>query len=285
MESGGFCRSRPGIEHPDIMFHFLPSQVIDHGRKAAEVEAFQVHVGPMRPTSRGYLKLKSKDPRQHPIIDPNYLSTGEETLPCYLLFREGFSLHASHFCSEIDRWELRESIRLSRDIFAQPAFAPFRAGEMEPGASVRTDEQLDAFARAKADSAYHPSCTCAMGDPGKEGTVVDSSSMQVVGGWKEFLLLRSTCAKNYRKRYSVFFCSGLDGLYVVDASVMPSVSSGNLNAPTLMLAERASDLIRGRPPLDPVEVPVYRPERLDNEHLKRAEDQEGGRREEAQDGT
>ena len=127
LESGGFCRGRPGVEHPDIMFHFLPSQVsdgiltaipdgaflfpfqlplfshflpsqvsndikttfetapfylhsqvIDHGRKAAEVEAFQVHVGPMRPTSRGFLELKSKDPREHPRIDPKYLSTGEK---------------------------------------------------------------------------------------------------------------------------------------------------------------------------------------------------------------
>ncbi len=82
----------------------------------------------------------------------------------------------------MDRWELRESIRLSRDIFAQPAFEPFRAGEMEPGPLAQTDQQLDEFARSKADSAYHPSCTCAMGDPSRsESAVVDGSTMQVVG--------------------------------------------------------------------------------------------------------
>ncbi len=147
LESGGFCRSRPGVEHPDIMFHFLPSQVsndikttfktapfyfrsnslffqvIDHGRKAAEVEAFQVHVGPMRPTSRGFLELKSKDPREHPRIDPKYLSTGEKRVhkkskssretslfPAFLTYVKVLSLKAPRnsslcppsFCSVLD---------------------------------------------------------------------------------------------------------------------------------------------------------------------------------------
>lgn len=156
LESGGFCRSRPGLDYPDIMFHFLPSQVIDHGRKAPDTEAFQVHVGPMRPTSRGWLKLRSADPRQHPIIDPKYLST------------------------EMDRWEMRESIKLSREIFEQPAFDAYRAGEMAPGPDCTSDEQIDAFVRDKADSAYHPSCTCKMGDTDDNMTVVDSDT-RVVG--------------------------------------------------------------------------------------------------------
>ncbi|XP_054832938.1 choline dehydrogenase, mitochondrial isoform X3 [Eublepharis macularius] len=75
LETGGFIRSRAGVSHPDIQFHFLPSQVIDHGRTASQLEAYQVHIGPMRSTSVGWLKLKSTDPREHPIIEPNYLST------------------------------------------------------------------------------------------------------------------------------------------------------------------------------------------------------------------
>ena len=208
LESGGFARSRPGVEHPDIMFHFLPSQVIDHGRKAPWMEAFQVHVGPMRSESRGWLKLKSKDPRAHPVIDPNYLST------------------------EADRWELRESIKLSREIFAQKAFDEFRGGETEHGESAINDAQLDEFVRDKADSAYHPSCTCKMGDPDTDNMAVVDSNTKVIG---------------------------IDNLRVVDASIMPSVASGNLNAPTIMIAERAADLIQGKTMLPPANVPVYQP--------------------------
>lgn len=152
MESGGFAYSRPEVEHPDIMFHFLPSQVVDHGRQAPDTEAFQVHVGPMRPTSRGWLKLQSKSPKDHPLIQPNYLST------------------------EIDRWEMRESVRLSREIFAQPAFEPYRDGELVPGIDIQSDSDLDKFIRAKSDSAYHPSCTCKMGSSKDNMAVVDSST-------------------------------------------------------------------------------------------------------------
>lgn len=181
LESGGFCRSRPGVPHPDIMFHFLPSQVsiffftiklrennfffsqvIDHGRKAPSEEAFQVHVGPMRPTSRGWLKLKSRNPKDHPIIQPNYLST------------------------EIDRWEMRESVKLAREIFAQKAFDEYRDIELEPGDDAQTDEQIDEFVRQKSDSSYHPSCTCRMGDPSQNDTVVDAAGGRVVG---EFLFI------------------------------------------------------------------------------------------------
>ena len=138
---------------------FIFLQVIDHGRKAPYLEAFQVHVGPMRPTSRGWLKLKSKSPKDHPIIQPNYLST------------------------EIDRWEMRESVKLSRELFAQKAFDEFRDIELEPGIEANTDEAIDAFVRETSDSAYHPSCTCRMGDPSKNDTVVGHDG-KVVGKFR-----------------------------------------------------------------------------------------------------
>ncbi len=86
---------------------------------------------------------------------------------------------------EIDRWEMRESIRLARAVFSQPSFAPFCAGEMEPGAGFNTDAELDDFAARKGDSSYHPSCTCRMGDSskgGRDGAVVDAKTMGVIGG-------------------------------------------------------------------------------------------------------
>ncbi|XP_072305373.1 choline dehydrogenase, mitochondrial [Eucyclogobius newberryi] len=210
LETGGFIRSRPGVTHPDIQFHFLPSQVIDHGRVASKIEAYQVHVGPMRSTSVGWLKLRSANPQDHPILQPNYLSTDE------------------------DVWEFRESVKLSREIFGQKAFDPFRGPEVLPGPSIQSDAEIDAFVRRKADSAYHPSCTCKMGAPSDPMAVVDPSTRVL----------------------------GLDGLRVVDASIMPSIVSGNLNAPTIMMAEKAADIIKGHDPLVDREVPVYQPPTL-----------------------
>ena len=207
LETGGFIRTHAEVSHPDIQFHFLPSQVIDHGRQAPYLEAYQVHVGPMRPTSVGWLKLASKDPRDAPLIQPNYLST------------------------EQDRWEMRQCIKLSREIFAQPAFDEYRGPELAPGSDVQTDSQLDKFVREKSDSAYHPSCTCKMGSTNDPMAVVDSSTRII----------------------------GLEGIRVIDASIMPSVASGNLNAPTIMLAEKAADMVRGKKPLPAAEgVAVYK---------------------------
>jgi choline dehydrogenase len=206
LEAGAFIRSNEQAEHPNLEYHFLPSLVIDHGRVRPDRHGFQAHVGPMRPTSTGWLKLKSADPRTHPLIQPNYLAT------------------------ELDRREMREGVRLTREIFAQPAFNPYRGAELQPGAAVRSDAEIDAWVRRKADTAYHPSSTCKMGvDP---MAVVDPEC---------------------RVR-------GIDALRVVDASVMPSMLSGNLNAPTIMIAEKAADMIRGRPPLpaEPVEVTVFK---------------------------
>ena len=203
LEAGGFIRSAAGVRHPDIQYHFLPALVSDHGRAKGDLHAFQAHVGPMRPASRGWLRLRSADPKVHPVIEPNYLS------------------------EERDRAELRACVRLTREIFAQEAFAPYRGRELMPGPEATSDEAIDTFVRRKADSAYHPCCTCRMGTD--ELAVVDPAC---------------------RVR-------GLDGLRVVDASVMPSMVSGNLNAPTIMIGEKASDAILGRPPLPPSNAPVY----------------------------
>ena len=115
------------------------------------------------------------------------------------------------------RYEMRQCVKLTREIFAQPAFDQFRGPELEPGPDLTSDSQLDEFVRRKSDSAYHPSCTCKMGDTRDNDTVVDSQCRLV----------------------------GLDNIRVVDSSIMPSVVSGNLNAPTIMIAERAADIIKG----------------------------------------
>lgn len=210
LETGGFIRSQPGVPHPDIQFHFLPSQVIDHGRVPTQQEAYQVHVGPVRGTSVGWLKLRSANPQDHPVIQPNYLST------------------------ETDIEDFRLCVKLTREIFAQEALAPFRGKELQPGSHVQSDKEIDAFVRAKADSAYHPSCTCKMGQPSDPTAVVDPQTRVL----------------------------GVENLRVVDASIMPSVVSGNLNAPTIMIAEKAADIIKGRPVLWDKDVPVYKPRTL-----------------------
>ena len=161
----------------------------------------------MRSKSRGRIKLTSSDPKAKPSILFNYMS-------------------------HEDDWEdFRTCIRLTREIFGQEAFAPYRGKEIQPGDSVQSDEDLNGFIREHVESAYHPSCTCPMGRADEAGAVLDPAC---------------------RVR-------GMDGLRVVDASAMPSITNGNLNAPTIMLAERAADLILDRTPLRPSEVEVYRP--------------------------
>eukprot|EP00112_Aurelia_sp_Birch-Aquarium-sp1_P016688 Seg3809.1 transcript_id=Seg3809.1/GoldUCD/mRNA.D3Y31 product="Choline dehydrogenase mitochondrial" protein_id=Seg3809.1/GoldUCD/D3Y31 len=205
LESGGFIRSKDGLRHPDIQFHFLPSAVIDHGRIVVDREAFQLHVGTLRATSRGSLKLRSANAFDHPIIDANYLATEE------------------------DRADMRACVRLTREIFAQKAFDEFRGPELQPGSHVQSDEEIDAFVRQKGDSAYHPSCTCKMGDESDPMAVVDNNARVI----------------------------GAENLRVVDASIMPNVASGNLNGPTIMLAEKLTDAIRGKEPLPRSNAAVY----------------------------
>jgi choline dehydrogenase len=204
-EAGGFIRSRAGAEHPDLQYHFLPIAASYDGSQKQEGHGFQAHVGPMRPTSRGHVKLRSKDPRQHPEILFNYMQT------------------------EGDRLEMRAAIRLTREIFAQKAFDPYRGAELSPGPAVKSDAEIDAHIRARGESAYHPSGSCKMG--------IDSDPMAVVDGEGRVY--------------------GLEALRVVDASLMPHVVSGNLNAPTIMMAEKLSDAILGRAPLPRSEAKVY----------------------------
>lgn len=198
-EAGGFIRSEPGVEHPNLQFHFLPVAASYDGSGMQNVHGYQAHVGPMRPESRGWVRLRSADPTEHPRIRFNYFST------------------------ERDRREFRDGIKLAREILNQPAMSRFNGGELAPGPEVRTDAEIDAYARRMMESAYHPSCSCAMGPATDPTAVVDSQGR----------------------------VHGVAGLRVVDASIMPSIVSGNLNMPTIMLAEKLADAIRARPPRPP----------------------------------
>jgi choline dehydrogenase len=205
-ETCGFIRSRAGIEYPDIQYHFLPMAVAYDGSTLAQEHGFQAHVGPMRSKSRGWVRLVSKDPFEKPRILFNYLS-------------------------QPDDWtEMRACVRLTREIFAQAAFDRYRGRELQPGPGVQTDGEIDAFIRAKVESAYHPSCSCKMGAPDDRMAVVDPEARVL----------------------------GLEGLRVVDSSIMPSITTGNLNAPTIMLAEKAADHILGRGMLPAEDAPFYR---------------------------
>ena len=155
-ESAAFIRSAPGVDYPDIQFHFLPFAAGYDGTAPAAEHGFQIHAGPMRSRSRGEVTLRSADPRDPPFIVFNYMS------------------------SEEDWEEFRVAVRLAREILAQPALRPFAGREILPGPDVRTDAELDAFVRRHAVSAYHPCGTCRMGAPGESMTVVDSHC-RVVG--------------------------------------------------------------------------------------------------------
>jgi choline dehydrogenase len=194
-EAGGFIRSSPEFEWPNIQYHFLPVAISYNGSNAYKGHSFQAHVGSMRSHSRGRVEARSKDPRQDPSILFNYMA------------------------DEQDWNEFRDGIRLTREIMAQPALDAYRGKELSPGINVQSDEQLDAFVREHGETAYHPSCTCKMG----------SDAMAVVDGQGRV--------------------HGLQGLRVVDASIMPLITTGNLNAPTIMMAEKIADQIRGRTPL------------------------------------
>ncbi|CAM3656349.1 choline dehydrogenase [Ectopseudomonas alcaliphila] len=202
-EAGGFIRTRPEFAWPNIQFHFLPVAINYNGSNAVNEHGFQAHVGSMRSLSRGRIQLKSKDPRQHPSILFNYMS------------------------HEQDWQEFRDGIRLTREIMAQPALDPYRGREISPGAHVQNDAELDAFIREHAETAFHPSCSCKMGE----------DDMAVVDGQGRV--------------------HGLQGLRVVDASIMPEIITGNLNATTIMIAEKIADRIRGRQPLPRSTAPYF----------------------------
>jgi choline dehydrogenase len=202
LESGGFVKSRPDLENPDLQFHFIAALMTDHARKKSDRHGYMAHVCQLRPQSRGYISLKSADPLAAPVIQPNYLEAEE------------------------DRRAMREGVKIARDLFAQEAFDPYRGPELWPGAHVRSDDQIDAWVRKTAETIYHPVGSAKMG---KDSESVVDAQLKVYG---------------------------IEGLRVVDASVMPTLVSGNTNAPTIMIAEKAADMILGRPPLPPLHVNV-----------------------------
>ncbi|PJK30933.1 choline dehydrogenase [Minwuia thermotolerans] len=198
-EAAAFIRSRAGIEYPDIQYHFLPVAIRYDGKAPAKSHGFQVHVGPMRSPSRGRVRLAAPDPAAAPSIQFNYMS------------------------NEKDWADFRTCIRLSREIFAQPAFERFAGPEIAPGDEVTTDEALDDFIRGAVESAYHPCGTCRMGDPDDAEAVVDPEGRVI----------------------------GADGLRVADSSVFPRITNGNLNGPSIMVGEKMADHILGRDLLPP----------------------------------
>ncbi|WP_192248868.1 choline dehydrogenase [Mesorhizobium silamurunense] len=198
-EAAAFVRSQAGVDYPDIQYHFIPAAVRYDGKAAAKSHGFQAHVGPMRSKSRGSVTLRSPDPKAKPVIRFNYMS-------------------------HPDDWsEFRHCIRLTREIFGQKAFDAFRGKEISPGNHVQTDDELDAFIRDHAESAYHPCGTCRMGRADDLTSVVDPECRVI----------------------------GIEGLRIADSSIFPRVTNGNLNAPSIMTGEKASDHILGRTPLAP----------------------------------
>lgn len=203
-EGGGFVRSNDDVDYPNLMFHFLPIAIRYDGTSPVEGHGYQVHIGPMYSDARGHVRIRSTDPRMKPALLFNYLST------------------------ETDRREWIEAVRVARHILNQPALAPYNAGEISPGPSVETDEEILDWVRKDAETALHPSCTTRMGID--DLSVLDPTTMGV---------------------------HGTEGLRVVDAGAMPYVTNGNIYAPVVMVAEKAADLIAGNTPLPASDAPWY----------------------------
>ncbi len=201
-EAGGFIRSRAGVAYPDIQYHFLPLAVRYDGQAAAGGHGFQAHVGPMRSQSRGAVRLTSREAQAAPSIRFNYLSDSQ------------------------DLADFRTCVRLTRELFAQPAMARYAGDELQPGSGIQDDAALDAFIRGHVESAYHPCGTCRMGSADDPLAVVDSDCRVI----------------------------GLENLRVADSSIFPRITNGNLNAPSIMVGEKAADHILGRPLLPPSEL-------------------------------
>ena len=198
-ESAAFVRSRAGVAYPDIQYHFLPLAVRYDGKLGARGHGFQAHVGPMRSKSRGRVRLGGADPKAPPRIRFDYMSHEED-------------------------WrDFRTCIRLTREIFDQPAFAGFDGGELSPGPDLRSDDELDGFVREHVESAYHPCGTARMGRADDPRAVVDPECRVI----------------------------GVERLRVADSSVFPRITNGNLNAPSIMVGEKVADHVLGRAPLAP----------------------------------
>lgn len=196
-EACAFVRSAAGVKQPDIQYHFLPLAISNDGKVAAKAHGFQVHVGYNLPKSRGAVTLRSADPMADPVIRFNYMSHEEDWI------------------------KFRHSVRLTREIFGQNAFDPYRGPEILPGAKVQDDDQIDAFLRDNLESAFHPCGTCRMGSSDDPMAVVDPQTRVI----------------------------GVDGLRVADSSIFPHNTYGNLNAPSIMTGEKAADHILGKEPL------------------------------------
>jgi len=205
-EAGGFIRGNDRVPYPNLQYHFLPLAVRYDGTAPNAGHGYQVHVGPMNTDVRGHVRITSSDPADYPEIVFNYLGTEQE------------------------KREWIEAIAVTRHLMTQPAFDEFRGEELAPGPDVQTDDEVLAFIRRELESAYHPSCTCAMG-AGDDAVTTPELAVH-----------------------------GLRGLRVVDASVMPAVTNGNIYAPVLMIAEKAADMILGNTPLSPLNLPFYRKE-------------------------
>jgi choline dehydrogenase len=203
-EAGGFLRSRAGIRHPDLQLTFMPLAIKPGTVKDVGMHSFQVHIDLMRPKSLGRVTLRSADPAAAPSICFNYLADRQ------------------------DREDLRTAVRLTREILAQPALSPYRGEELNPGAAIQGDAEIDAWVRRSVETCYHPVGTCRMGlDP--RSSVVDPQ-----------------CRVH-----------GVANLRVIDASIMPAIVSGNTNAPTIMIAEKMSDVLRGSLSLPREQPPVW----------------------------
>ncbi|HKJ52024.1 MAG TPA: choline dehydrogenase [Gammaproteobacteria bacterium] len=201
-ESCAFIRSKPGIEWPDIQYHFLPGAMRYDGNAAFDGHGFQVHVGHNKPSSRGHIRALTPSVRDKPEILFNYLQ------------------------HENDIEAFRACVHLTREIIGQPAMGAYRGPEIQPGEAIQSDDEIDAFVRGAVESAYHPSCACRMGED--DLAVVDSKAR----------------------------VHGIESLRLVDSSIFPTIPNGNLNSPTIMVAERAADLIKGRGMLEPSDAAV-----------------------------
>jgi choline dehydrogenase len=199
-EAGGLIKSSSNAIYPDIQYHFGPVGFEYNADKISLLQAFAIHIDQLRPRSRGQVTLKSANPLDKPLITFNYLQHPE------------------------DLSEMLNGVKKARELILQPAFDEFRGIELIPGPKVQSDAQIIEFIKSAAETDYHPSCSCAMGND--DMSVVDDQ-MKV---------------------------RGIERLRVVDASVMPQIISGNLNAPTQMIAARAADMILGRDQLIPIKA-------------------------------
>ena len=212
-ESCAFIRSSNGLKAPDIQYHFLPAAMRYDGTPSISGHGFQVHVGPNKPKSRGRVKITSADTAASPSILFNYLAADEDR----------------------DAW--RRCIRLTREIINQPAMDAYRGEEIQPGAQVASDEEIDRWVRENVESAYHPAGTCKMGRADDPLSVVDAE-----------------CRVH-----------GLDNLRVIDASVFPTLPNGNINAPVIMVAEKMADKLLGLPRLPSAAVAIPLPQQWETQ--------------------